>query len=456
MKRKLPLSLIYALEISGLAILAMAAWFVLKPKDTVTSAAPAVADLAATPAVAAAQVNTTRVTELLQSTPVPARTTIWQVTIPAWSSPLPTRPKITLPPPPPPRTVALPSPLPTIGTGALSVAFVRELSITNKALLSSPLLSAPPPHTDGKTLVGMMAPAPGRGSVVAIDLTTGQARLLADTTPATEGPQVSDRYVVWSDGNQLQVYDLQLGQKRAVGVSAFEIQLAATRVVYRVIENGEWHIKGYDLVGQKTFSVADDPGGKGIPVASKNWVVFQRVPKASTVSGAYYYSTTLTAVNLDTREQIQIGETRASNRVAMPDGLLAIDVPWVAWATGQLGESTLHLYNLQTRTSSTISLPMCKSQSAAPSGYLSKLKLSNGVVLFKCGDYPGQYLGYSIQRQVAFSIPIPQIKTDVDALAGWAIVGDRLIWVWNAYAGAKSDSHIYTAQILGIPFPPYP
>jgi hypothetical protein len=454
-KRKLPSPLVYGLELAGLALLAVGAWFVLKPMDTSTTSAVAGSNLAATPALAAAGATATRADWARQLTEAPARTSIWQVTVPAWSKPLPTWPPITPVSPPPPRAVALPSPRAPIRTGSPNVGSAQELVVANKAALPSSLFESSFLHMDGKTLVGVLLVAPGKESVVAIDLATGQGRVLADAARLTGGPQVSDRYAVWSDNRKLQVYDLQQGQKRDVGLDAFEVQIAGSRIIYRVIENGEWHIKGYNLGGQQVFSVADDAGNKGIPMVSKNWAVFTLPPKPSTVSGAYYYSTTLTVLNLDTREQIQLGQIQSSSRQYVPDGLFAIDAPWIAWATGQLGEATMHLYNLETRTASTVSQPMCQAKSTVPSGYLSKFRISSGIVLFKCGDYPGLYLGYDIQQKAFFSIPIQQLKTEADDLAGWMIVGGRIVWVWNGYANGKKESHIYTAQVLPqvLPYP---
>jgi hypothetical protein len=451
--RKWSSPIIYVLELVGLAVLVAAAWLVLKPMESSTTSAVAGSNLAATPTLSAAQGTATRAEWARRQTEVPPVENIWLITPKPGGTARPTWPPGKAVTPPPPRTLVPESPRAVLRTSSVSVGPVREVTIADRSLLVSQILPLSL-HTDGKTLVGSVSPARGRLTVVALDMASGQMRALADNTEGMGGPRVSDRYVVWSDNRKLQVYDLQQGQKRELGLDAFEVQIAGSRIIYRAIENGEWHIKGYDLVAQKAFSVADDPGTHSAPLASKNWVVYRLAPKETTVSGAYYYSTTLTALNLDTREYIQLGQIRASSRQAMPEGLFAIDAPWVAWATGQFGDATLHLYNLQTRGTLTVSVPLCEAQTG-DSGFVSNLRLSNGIVVLKCGVRPWQYLGYEIQQKVFFSIPIQQPTMEGDELGGWMLVGDRIIWVWNPYENGKRVSHIYTAQILRQS-PPYP
>lgn len=159
-----------------------------------------------------------------------------------------------------------PIPTPTLlpaGTG-IELAGVQDLSNAAEITLS---ISETPrfikPATDGETLVGVAVEDRGAktwGTLLAIDLASGQAQRIAGVTDVA-APQVSSDAIVWTDENRLHIYDRAKGQIETlqIGALARSPDMSGSVVVWEYMESlntsGKRGIWAYDLDARQNFPV---------------------------------------------------------------------------------------------------------------------------------------------------------------------------------------------------------
>lgn len=353
--------------------------------------------------------------------------------------------------PPPPWTVvprATATFVPDRGVRALTP---QALPIQNQLKALNGPFSFFLTSADAKTIAGV-SHVGGKDSVATIDRASGQIRFLTEELP--QSPQVSGKYVVWEDpGHALAIYDMAQGKLNRLKWT-FEfiehVRVSGNTVVFaRTGQNPRYALWGYDLTTQKDFPIVTQPDQYDeMPEISGDWVVY--IARAFQAQSRIE----LRAVNLRTHEQLVLGDGPQPNQNGVIPQLHAIDAPWVVWGTGDFNKaSEIHLYNLDTRQSSTVQLPSHSSnQRPIPA---RNFGISKGVAIFSCGV--DCYMGYHTQRKVFFTVPIQQPKTEDDSLINWVISGDQIIWSWHANANGQDVNSIYTSQIIvspgGTPYP---
>jgi hypothetical protein len=343
----------------------------------------------------------------------------------------------TVPPPGTPNPT--PTPLPDRGVRA---EVAQE--VVAQASTSSPLgtrFRFFGPATDGKTVVGTIS-QDNKDRVAAIDLTSGKSQILSDAQNQINEPRVSGRYVVWTTLHELYFYDLENGQSGQLdsGLATQHARISGNVVVWEHGHNTGLEIRGHDFLTNKDFLIGTQPHAAA-PEISGDWVVYESGVEQPSYAG-------LRVVNIKTQEDIHLGEVFLGTQESpyVPP-LYAIDVPWVAWSRGgQSPSPALYLYNLNTRTTYTVTIPSWGESLSKPSPITINpmyLTMSNRVVIFS-GYY--QDIGYDIERQVFFSLPT-NAPYGFDKL-GWSIAGDQLVWVLSSGPYGQEESHIYTTQII--------
>ena len=342
-------------------------------------------------------------------------------------------------------TPILVSPLPT--PTLLSSREVRVTALEELQALSTMEDRLIAPDFDARTIAII---ARDRKSIVTADVTTHQVRILdpgelMDFDSRAEiwlsSLHVSGRYVVWvarwRRQGTLFVYDLQTNRLSSIArdASLADADLSDHIVIWRQLEEGRyWHILGYDLERQTYLKIVTGPRGALRPQISGEWVIYEDWTERDGSDVGLY----LTCV--DDGEEIRLGSVYAPGDQAVPS-FYAIDSPWVGWTTGHWSDAPeLHLFNLETHQAYTITVEPCGASASRPRR-LGNLAISGGTVIFTCG----QPMGYDIEREVFFSIPIYAAKPAGEewGFGGWSIAGDRIVWVLSS----EQESRVYTAQI---------
>jgi hypothetical protein len=346
----------------------------------------------------------------------------------------------TVPPPGTPNPT--PTPLPDRGVRAEVAQPFALQADSVPAFAAASRLRFYAPATDGKTLVGFARKDEQDNlSVVAVDLASGKMRQLAEMQEQPYEPRVSGRYVVWTTLHELYFYDLETGQSGQLdsGLATRHARISGNVVTWG---RNAYAILGYNFDNGKSFTVPMQSNVFGAQIEfSGQWVVYQAL-----VSGPSYAE--LRAVNIRTQEDIYLGEIFIGTQDSpyVPP-LYAIDAPWVAWSRGgQSPSPALYLYNLDTRTAYTVTIPSWGESLSEPSPITINpmyLTMSNRVVIFS-GYY--QDMGYDIERQVFFSLPT-NAPYGFDKL-GWSIAGDQLVWVLSSGPYGQEESQLYTAKII--------
>lgn len=293
---------------------------------------------------------------------------------------------------------------------------------------------------DGNTMA-MAIDYGGAISIATFDFETQRTRVLTtEMGTYSRGLHVSGRWVVWelpgskTSSDVLYAYNLQTGQTSRIA-EGDHADLAGNMVVWQQFGNS-WDIWGYDLIQNKTFPIVVRPGSQTEPLASGRWVVYMDGANKDNVGNE------LRAINLDTSEDIRLGEVYIPPKIYVPPRY-AIDMPWVAWGTGRESATPeLHLYNLDSHMAYTVTVTSCASPGQF--GSLGYLALSRNTVIFR-GCY--QDMGYDIKQGVFFSLPTYTPEMQGGGWSGWAISGDRLVWRRSFDSSDKKESRIYTAQI---------
>ncbi len=357
-----------------------------------------------------------------------AATDIWSLPTPIHTPIIPTeRPSLPRPTPGP----VTPHPTPTfLPNQGVRLEEVREVEVTpNSSLLLTMLPRLIFPNTDGEILTGVVEKE-DVNVVVAIDLGTGEMRVLWEGEEWPREPEISQRYVVWSTLHQLHFYDLESAQLEHLDFGvARQARVSGEIMVWTRNSVDIW---GYNLRTGEDFPVAAQPDVmEYAPAISGQWVVYL----------AWAERVELRGRNILTQQETRIGEIplRRSEEAYL-ESLYAVSTPWVAWGT----EAALHFYNLETNTTYSVPVEACSSPMNRP----EDLALSGNVLIFTCD----QWLGYDIERDVFFSVPVYRADIPNAGFDGWDISGDWVVWVLTEDAyGAEERGHIYTAQIERSP-----
>ncbi|HHY56644.1 MAG TPA: hypothetical protein GYA08_14555 [Chloroflexi bacterium] len=340
-----------------------------------------------------------------------------------------------------------PIPTPTLlpaGTG-IELAGVQDLSNAAEITLS---ISETPrfikPATDGETLVGVAVEDRGAktwGTLLAIDLASGQAQRIAGVTDVA-APQVSSDAIVWTDENRLHIYDRAKGQIETlqIGALARSPDMSGSVVVWEYMESlntsGKRGIWAYDLDARQNFPVVF--GAVQRPLVSNRWVVYRNWDKSDELT------VPIDATDLDTGETVEVGRQIWSGKEYVETDSYAIDEKWVAWTSNEWAYTQgLHLFNLETRQSYTATIESCGLSELYP-GRLQNLAISAGKVYFR-GCY--QPLGYDIQQKQFFSLPVEQTVSQYSGFVDWAFGGDKVILVALTGTDSANQTRIFAATI---------
>jgi hypothetical protein len=366
-----------------------------------------------------------------------AATDIWSIPTPIHTPIIPTeRPR--QPRPTPESVTPYPTPtfLPDLG---VRIAELVEISVSPTLRIaegeSFRLINL---DLDGHTLAGVVD-SEDKVAVVTIDLETGQRRFLAEESrAAVYRLRTSKKYIVWSMSWRddargiLHVYDLQTGQTSRIAEHIYDFDISGDTIVWSQVGDG-WDIWGYNLAQLEAFPIVAHPDSQTGSLISEHWIVYRDAADRSEDGIGLY------AINLDTGEDIRLGTIFSSSSQYVPP-LYTIDAPWVVWST----EATLHFYNLETHTTYSVPVEACFSSTSRP----EYLALSENTLIFTCG----QRMGYDIERDVFFSLPLHTSETLDGEIEGCTISGNRLVWVLTKDVfGSQEQSHIYTAQIERSP-----
>jgi hypothetical protein len=104
----------------------------------------------------------------------------------------------------------------------------------------------------------------------------------------------------------------------------------------------------------------------------------------------------------------------------------------------------LNLYHLNTGEQSVVEVEACISGERP--GYL---ELDGTIVIFSCG----QWLGYDLEQQVFFSIPIRSVPDGLDMnWREWAFSNQHIAWIMTGLGTyQQADNRIFVASIEYIP-----
>jgi hypothetical protein len=123
----------------------------------------------------------------------------------------------------------------------------------------------------------------------------------------------------------------------------------------------------------------------------------------------------------------------------------AIDAPWVVWSEGESGEkAALHLFNLDTRKADVVTIPSCALDNAHL-GHPENPIISRTTILFTGCFQP---IGYDIESNRFFSVPMTQNESQPAAFVGWAFADGQLAWVLLVGAKGQGQTQIYTAPVI--------
>ncbi len=271
-----------------------------------------------------------------------------------------------------------------------------------------------------------------RGGLVAVDLVTGQVRMLREDVGghATDG-----RYVVWkvqqttADDqhiSELHIYDLQGSQEFVVeDVSPNRPDISNSVVVWYEPRDGGWGIYGYDISREKLFTVSGGEGTRMFPHISGYWVVYLDLQRER--------EATLHVHNIETGEDFTLGITPYSNN-AFAGRFHAIGPGRVAWVENETYQ--VHLYDLNTNQDRVLTeLP-------ADCRFNDPMLSENFLLIGGCG----QLMGYDLSRDVLFSVPLlpPGDWESMLGSSGVVLSGDRVAWNLTL----NGELRLYTAQIV--------
>lgn len=343
-----------------------------------------------------------------------------------------------------------PQPIPTAtllpGVG-LRLSEVRNLTVEILSHSGSKEASFPrliSPDTDGKTLAGVIEPENLKFMVVAIDLASGAVQTLSNGQDYSGQPSVSGKYVVWTTLHQVHFYNLEDESSGQLASGLVTHARVSGNIVVWVQDSVD--IWGYNLNTGESFPIAVQPKViEELPEISGDWVAYL-IPMEHPQAPEIWVK------NIQTQDNFSVGGLALNQYQSSEpylESLFVIDAPWVAWST----DAELHFYNLDTRSTHTVTVEACfrpvtvQHDQQQPVNFIERVKpgdlaLSGKTLIFNCG----QPLGYDIERNVFFSLPI-LAQDPPNHFAGWTISGDRLIWVLTSDPWEQQQSRIYTALI---------
>lgn len=302
------------------------------------------------------------------------------------------------------------------------------------------------PDFDGRVLVVVANYADYR-SVLAIDVETQHVYSLVEESPVKgdnawiSNLKISGRYVIWTtsrpdDSNILYIYDLEKNKLTETTLVAYNIDFSSNLIVFQrpgQIDWG-WDIWGYDLEQEQAFPIVQGPDFQGGAQISQDWMVYEEGAVQDTSGEVDLY-----ALNLKTEQKVHLGKVyEASDHVVPP--LYTVDAPWVVWGT----PGKLNFYHLNTGEQSIVEVEAC-----IPGERPGYLELEGNTVIFSCG----QWLGYDLEHQVFFSIPIRSVPDGLNMnWREWAFSNQRVAWIMTGSGTYRqADNRIFVASIEYVP-----
>jgi hypothetical protein len=311
------------------------------------------------------------------------------------------------------------------------------------------------PDVDGDILVAG-ATAPGGVTAVAVDLQTGQIRLLG---PIVERGYmrltVSGHYVAWvdptprvnADRRSLHVFDLKKGVESIIPDTGWglrdQIDLKDNLLVWQA-QNGEpdnLSLYGMDLATGRRFVVTEAPGINGFPrVCSTEWVAYLWLTELFQPDQVY-----LRLRNLKTGEDILLGQI--AYPLGEPGEQHACDGSHLAWISKATEQQTIQgvddlgkeyvvtqlmpvyqqrLYDLTTRAEQTLDM-----------------RVNGGIEVMLDGDILISGAGYDLQRGALFDYPSFSDLPITQQVGGYRLLSDnRLVWLTGAVTGGAQRLYL--------------
>ena len=280
----------------------------------------------------------------------------------------------------------------------------------------------------------------GGHALVLIDVQTGEMQQVAywGGVRVNQEIQLSGPYVVWQNEVsrsvvRLHVYDRELQQEVfTYDGLAVEVSAKDGLLVWRDYDPQLQHttLDGYDLAAQTQFSVTvpmtvtiDDPR-----ICSRQWLIY-RYDTHYGADGTRGWAS-IRAHNLNTGEEVVVTE-RAYLPGAGGGAPHDCDGQWITWIeashlTG--GMFSQHVYDLATRTSRALDLPL----SPVP----AHPHISGSIVI-------NEETGYDLLTGRSFSLPYGSRNR----LVLWH---DRIVW-WTSPRAGESVVRLYVAAIERSP-----
>ena len=347
--------------------------------------------------------------------------------------------------------VTLPSHIP-LADLSQHVIDVYELVVQLPAVLAPnnfPLVTAP--ASDGNTLVGIIQDG-NMKTAIAIDLTSGKSKIIANNAEVGDRLQVSGKWVLWRVMRQMYVYNLE--DEKLQLLFSFETDyigdpyIDGDMVVWQQYSDqaGSSEIWGYDLSTKEKLQITHRPGvAKGHPKIQGQWVLYQSWEDPTIPA--------LWLANIQTKSDQYLGVINV-DKLALPyvDDFYTLGESWASWSE----PGKLHLYELESQSHTVITTQNCGVTQVGPDGKEftelrtpAHLNLSNKILIFSCGDS----FGYNLVTEQFFDLPIRPIGTENNMPEGhsfeqWTLANGKLIWILTENIGALDQtSHIYIANV---------
>lgn len=313
----------------------------------------------------------------------------------------------------------------------------KELAVINSEA-ASPLKGFFAAALDKNSIVGAINEA-GQINLYIIDLTNGQAKRIAQSSPGLGTVRMSGQYVVWDRGaREIFVYDLKTNEEKDIGPGTSP-DISGNIVVWTSAKNfttdNPTDIFGYDLASQQPITVVTRPGIQGVSRISNQWVAYLEV------NGEKDYR--LRAHNITTNGDFEIGAVpvfsppsldAAGRYFALSDGRLA-------WVSDQ--DRRLHIYDLNLRVDQTISIPNGDNNSLPIS-----LELDNGLLAFQFlnGKSVG-WMCYDLASGTVLTVPVTQPSDRPGSVISFVtpvlVSNGKLVWETTV----NDQPHLYTSDV---------
>ncbi len=292
-------------------------------------------------------------------------------------------------------------------SGSVQAGELQELVSVNEQIRDVPI-SKFQMNGDVALIVGKDGE---RTNLVAINLRNGEIADLDESVLAGNW-LTTERYFAWVDsevsGNtsieRVHVYDVQTGERFVVGENNTQRwpDVSESIIVWAESRGSRsWDIYAYDISSHQLTPVISRPLIQAYPKIAGEWIVYlenESTDSRDVIQDLYLH-------NLVTGEDMLIGPSPYASK--LEGDTYGIDngrVVWKGWAIGEQPTSegplpTLHVYDLETRTESSLDLsPVCTSVPVS-------FKMAGDLILFSC---EGFYGCYDLAQEIFVRVPHPE------------------------------------------------